>query len=283
MSILEGIIQGILQGLAEFLPISSSGHLSIFQYFFNISDGHSITVFLHLGTLFSVLVVFYKPLWGLICEIFLTIRDIFTGRFHFKDMTSRRGMLLCLVVSCLPLLVVYPFRDTIGGFGEDGSVVLEGICLIFTGILILLGSHMAVAEKGKNAENMKPLDALLIGIAQAAATLPGLSRSGATISASLMLGYERSYAFEYSFILGVPAVLAATVSEIFDAVGSGAVAAATSTEIWAVVIGTVVAAVVGFFAIKLVGAAVRSKKFVYFGYYCLAAGLAVLIACALGL
>lgn len=283
LTVLEGIIQGILQGLAEFLPISSSGHLAVFQHFFGISEGHSVTVFLHLGTLLSVFVAFFRPLWGLVCELGAVIRDIFTGRFRLGDMTARRRMLAYLIISCLPLLAVYPLRGVIGGLSEDGSVVLEGICFLFSGLFITVGSWLAPkAGQGKSAAELKPFDAFAVGIAQAAATLPGLSRSGTTISAALTLGCERESAFEYSFLLGTPAVLAATAGELADALRGGA-ASASSTELWAVALGTVAAAVVGIFAIRLVGSIVKSKRFAWFGYYCFAVGAAVLIAAGCGL
>jgi len=275
MTILDAIIQGILQGLAEFLPISSSGHLSVYQHFAGITDqALSSTVFLHLGTLFAVFAVFYKQLWELIVELGLTIRDIFTGKFRLKDMTPRRRMLLMLILSCLMLVFVLPVKDQIEGLVGDGDIIVEGVCFLFTALLILVGSRLAAPMgSGKTAGNMKPLDAVLIGLAQAVATLPGVSRSGSTISASLMLGYDRDYAFDYSFILGTPAVLLATMLEIKDAVQGN-----IEVNVVPVLIGIVIAAVVGFFAIKFLAKTVRSGAFKYFGWYCTAIGLLVIAA-----
>ncbi len=275
MTILDAIIQGIIQGLAEFLPISSSGHLSVYQHFAGITDeALSATVFLHLGTLFAVFAVFYKPLLGLLLELWLTIKDIFTGKFRLKDMTTRRRMLLMLILSCLMLVVILPVKDQIEGLVGDGDIIVEGVCLLFTAALILIGSRLAAPKgSGKNASNMKAGDAVLIGLTQAAATLPGLSRSGSTISASLMLGYDREYAFDYSFILGTPAILLATTLEIKDAVQEN-----IDINVTAVIIGIVVAAVVGYFAIKLLAKTVRSGAFKYFGWYCIAAGILVIAA-----
>ncbi len=275
MSILDAIIQGILQGLAEFLPISSSGHLSVYQHFAGITgEALSATVFLHLGTLFAVFAVFYKQLLGLIIEFWQTVKDIVTGKFRLKDMTPRRKMLLMLILSCLMLAVILPVKDKIEGLVGDGDILVEGVCLLFTAALIVISSRLAAPRgKGKTAGNMKAGDAVLIGLAQAAATLPGLSRSGSTISASLMLGYEREYAFDYSFILGTPAILLATALELKDAVqGKIEINAA------AVLIGIAIAAVVGFFAIKFLAKTVRSGAFRYFGWYCVAAGLLVTAA-----
>lgn len=272
MTILDAIIQGIMQGLAEFLPVSSSGHLSIYQHFAGITDeALSTTVFLHLGTLFAVFAVFYKSLLGLIAELWLTVRDIFTGKFRLREMTPRRRMLLMLILSCLMLFVILPVKDRIEGLVGDGDIIVEGVCLLFTAALIVIGSRLAVpGGKGRTAGNMKAGDAVLIGLAQAAATLPGVSRSGSTISASLMLGYEREYAFDYSFLLGTPAILLATALEIKDAVkGNIEINAA------AILIGIAIAAVVGYFAIKLLAKTVRSDAFKYFGWYCAVVGVLV--------
>ncbi|HNX14160.1 MAG TPA: undecaprenyl-diphosphate phosphatase [Oscillospiraceae bacterium] len=275
MTILDAIIQGILQGLTEFLPVSSDGHLSIYQHFAGITDGGlSTTVFLHLGTLFAVLAVFYKPLLGLIAELWLTVKDLFTGKFRFKNMTTRRRMLLMLILSSLMLFVILPVKDKIEGLAGDNDIIVEGVCFLFTAALILIGSRLAAPKgKGKTAGEMKAGDAVLIGLAQAAATLPGLSRSGGTISASLMLGYEREYAFDYSFILGTPAVLLATALELKDAVQGN-----IDVNITAVLIGIAIAAAVGFFAIKLLAKTVRSGAFKYFGWYCTLIGVLVIAA-----
>jgi len=275
MTILDAIIQGILQGLAEFLPISSSGHLSVYQHFAGITDqALSSTVFLHLGTLFAVFVVFFKQLWELITELGLAIKDVFMGKFRFKDMTPRRRMLVMLILSCLMLVVILPVKDQIEGLVGDGDIIVEGVCLLFTAAMILIASRLAVPKgSGKTANNMKSTDAILIGLAQAVATLPGVSRSGSTISASLMLGYEREYAFNYSFILGTPAILLATALEIKDAVQGN-----IEISILPVIIGIVIAAVVGYFAIKLLAKTVRSGAFKYFGWYCIFAGLVVTAA-----
>ncbi|HOP10848.1 MAG TPA: undecaprenyl-diphosphate phosphatase [Oscillospiraceae bacterium] len=275
MTILDAIIQGILQGLAEFLPISSSGHLSVYQHFAGITDqALSATVFLHLGTLFAVFAVFYKQLWELIAELGLTIKDIFTGKFRLKDMTPRRRMLIMLILSCLMLAVILPVKDQIEGLVGDGDIIVEGVCLLFTAVLILIGSRLAVPKNsGKTAGNMRAGDAVLIGLAQAVATLPGVSRSGSTISASLMLGYDREYAFDYSFILGTPAVLLATALEIKDAVQGN-----IEINVLPVFIGIAIAAVVGYFAIKFLAKTVRSGAFRYFGWYCTVVGLLVIAA-----
>lgn len=266
MTLLESIVQGILQGLAEFLPISSSGHLSVYQHLTGITDGAlTATVFLHLGTLAAVFAVFWKKLLGLVVELWLTIVDLFKGKLKLREMSERRRMLFMLIVSCLMLVLILPVKSNIEGLVGDGDIIVEGVGFLYSGVLILVSSAMAAQNGlGKTASNMRWIDSVLIGVAQAIATVPGVSRSGSTISASLMLGCERDYAFDYSFILGTPAVLLATALEVKDGIESG-----IAVQPWILGVGVLIAAVVGYFAIKLMGKLVRSGNFKYFGYYCL--------------
>lgn len=274
MNIFEAILQGIIQGITEFLPVSSDGHLSLFQHFFGLSgsDSMSFTIFLHVGTLIAVCVFFFKPLLGLIVEFGQMIADIFTGKFKWKAMSGRRRMLLMMIISLLPLLLVYVIKDSIESLATDSDIVIEGLCFLFSGLIILISSRYAApVGQGKRAEQMRPRDALIIGVLQGAATLPGLSRSGSTISGGLMLGYEREYAFEYSFLLGTPAILAATAMELKDVISSG-----ESMDWLPILIGMAVAAVVGYVAVRLLAKLVKSGKFKYFGWYCIVIGVLTL-------
>ena len=260
MEILKAILLGFLQGVTEFLPISSSGHLSVFQHFFGNVGGTSsllFTVLLHMGTLIAVFVVYYKTIWGLIVEFFSTIKDIFTGKFKWSEMNENRRMLFMFVISCVPLLfLLIPvggdrrIMDVLGGLADDNDILVEGVCFLFTAAL------------------------LLVGVAQAfAAGFPGISRSGSTISTGMICGVSKEYMVRYSFILGIPAILAANVMEIKDAVALG-----EQIDILPVIIGVVTAAVVGFAAIKALEWLVKIDKFKIFGYYCLVLGVVVIIA-----
>ena len=249
MEILKAILLGFLQGVTEFLPISSSGHLSVFQHFFGNVGGTSsllFTVLLHMGTLIAVFVVYYKTIWGLIVEFFSTIKDIFTG--------DRRIM------------------DVLGGLADDNDILVEGVCFLFTAALLLVGSWRAKKVKARPQIGAK--SALAVGVAQAfAAGFPGISRSGSTISTGMICGVSKEYMVRYSFILGIPAILAANVMEIKDAVALG-----EQIDILPVIIGVVTAAVVGFAAIKALEWLVKIDKFKIFGYYCLVLGVVVIIA-----
>lgn len=287
MTILKAIILGIVQGVTEFLPISSSGHLSIFQHFLGTTSDTSMmfNVFLHFGTLVAVFVVYYKTIWELIVEVFRIIKDIFTGKFSFKNMSQTRKMFFMFIISCLPLLLLLipigngeNLMDFFGGLSEDNDIIVEGCCFLFTGFLLLLGTYLS-----KKKTNIRPevnaKDALCVGFAQlVAASLPGVSRSGSTISTGMICGVEKEYMVRYSFILGIPAILAATLVEF-----KGAVETNASVEVLPIIIGVVVSALVGFAAIKVLEWLVEKDKFKFFGYYCLVLGVVVIVLGALGI
>ena len=285
MSILKAILLGFVQGVTEFLPISSSGHLSVFQHFLNVSNDTSLlfSVLLHLGTLVAVFIAYYKTIFELIKEFGLLIKDIFTGKFNWKERSETRNMLFMFVISCVPLLfLLIPvgndrnLMDILGSLAEDNDIFVEGICLIFTAILLLAGTYRA-KNISQPKSQMGPVEAFIVGIAQMlAAGFPGISRSGSTISTGMICGLKKEYMVRYSFILGIPAILAANVLEIKDAVSEGA-----QVEILPVILGVVTAAVVGFLAIKILEWLVKTDKFKFFAYYCFAAGAAVIIAAAI--
>ena len=223
MEILKAILLGFLQGVTEFLPISSSGHLSVFQHFFGNVGGTSsllFTVLLHMGTLIAVFVVYYKTIWGLIVEFFSTIKDIFTGKFKWSEMNENRRMLFMFVISCVPLLfLLIPvggdrrIMDVLGGLADDNDILVEGVCFLFTAALLLVGSWRAKKVKARPQIGAK--SALAVGVAQAfAAGFPGISRSGSTISTGMICGVSKEYMVRYSFILGIPAILAGILTQL---------------------------------------------------------------------
>ena len=273
MSIISAILQGLLQGFTEFLPVSSSGHLSVFQYFTGISSESSVlfSVLLHFGTLAAVFIAFWKTIRELIVEAFLLLRDLFTGKLFKETPNPKRRMIFMLMVSCLPLLLVLPFKDFVAGLSADNSILAEGVAFLGTALLLTLADN--VVKGNTLAWNMRWGDAVGVGLAQAFATLPGISRSGSTISAGLILGLSRSYAVAYSFILGIPAILGAGLLDLKDLVtGSGA---AADLQWGPALIGMAVAAVSGLLAIKLVNYIVASDKFKIFAVYTCLLGLVV--------
>ena len=272
MSYFSAVIQGLIQGFTEFLPVSSSGHLSLYQYFTGVSSESSLlfSVMLHFGTLAAVVVTFWPTLWQLLIEFFSIFGDLFTGKLFKGYPRPNRRMLYFLMLSCVPLLAVLPLQDFISGFSTDNSIIAEGVCFLITALALTAADR---AVKGsKTARSMTAGDSIAIGVAQLFATLPGISRSGSTISAGLLRGLDRSYAVSYSFILGLPAILAAGLLDLKDVLAAGEL----GLPLGPALLGMAVAAVSGFFCIKLVNYLVRSDKFRIFAWYTLILGLLVL-------
>lgn len=271
MNTLEAIFQALIQGFTEFLPVSSSGHLSLFQHFFGISGEEAVTttIVLHLGTLLAVFIAFHKTIWALVIEAFAMLKDIFTGKFKWKTMNENRRFIMMIVVSILPLFAFYIFKDFFEGISSDTDIIVEGIAFLYTSALLFISTknHKGV----KNAGETTVKDALVIGTFQGIALIPGISRSGSTISAGLLCGLKKDSAVEYSFILGIPVILAGALVNFMDLSES-------NVEIsWIpMIIGFAVAAVAGFLAIKLIKWLVASDKFRIFAYYTLVLGVVVL-------
>jgi undecaprenyl-diphosphatase len=281
MTILKAIILGIVQGATEFLPVSSSGHLSVMQHFMGLSGNGAlfVTVMLHVGTLAAVILVFYKTFWMLIKEFFKALFDLVRGKFSFRNMSNERSMLVMLIISCLPLLILMVpfggdmrFKDIVSSFAEDNDIVLEGCCFLLTAFVLFSACYVQKHNKHpRPAVNSE--DALYIGFAQLfAACLPGLSRSGSTISAGMLSGVDKNYMVTYSFVLGTPAVLAASLVEIKDAFGTAQMAPEYKAP---VIAGMITAAIVGVLAIKLLQWMVRKDKFRFFAWYCTVLGVIV--------
>lgn len=275
MNILQAILLGIIQGLAEFLPISSSGHLAILQNLFHIETdtGLLFDVLLHIGTLTSIFIVFWKDIAKLILEFFGIITD-FIRRFRDPDLivlsSAYRKFVLLIIVSSIPTAII-------GFLGRDlvayacTTLLLPGIGLIITSVLLFICDRIADGRKG--IKKITYLNAFEIGIAQGIATMPGISRSGATISVCLMLGIKKETAVKYSFIMSIPAVMGAALLELKDAAGTSV----SGMTVIAYIIGMVVAAVVGYFAIRIMINVVRRKRYLYFSIYCLVIGLVAII------
>lgn len=294
MSILDAIIQGIVQGLTEFLPVSSSGHLLISQHILGVKENNLFfSIMLHIGTLIAVLAVYYKTILKLIKSFFEIIKDIFTGKFDFKKLDNEKNMVLMLMAGLLPLFLLFvpiPGSSTnVKGIAEelagDKSIILVGIALIVTSILLKTGINARQTYKIKcTFDSEKPwegrkrlnlMDALSIGVTQfVAAIFPGISRSGSTLSTGLLRGINKQTALDYSFILGTPAILAAAVIELKDALKAGAI---SSVGLAPVIIGMIVSAVVGFLSIKLFKWLLKTDKMIIFVVYTFVVGLASVI------
>lgn len=275
MSILSSMILGLVQGVSEFLPISSSGHLSLFQHFFNLatSDGSLFfDVLLHLGTLIAIFVYYWKDIVKLVKSLIHLIQCLFSKkeRQKVKRLAPAERMVLMIIVATLPLFVILPIKDLVEGL--YGNTIFVGCALLATGVILFLSDRMARGKKGPKSATL--LDALLGGVGQAVAVVPGLSRSGTTISAGMLRGFSRRFAVRFSFLMSIPAVLGANILTIGDAVQQGI----DTSMLPAYIVGTIVAAVSGYFAIRLVNLLANKGKFGNFAYYCWGIGAAAVVA-----
>ncbi len=277
MTYLSAVLMGILQGVAEFLPISSSGHLALFQHFFGVENYEEtqmfFTVLLHLGTLISVFVYYWHDILDMIREFFLLLGSLFSrkGTHEIRNTPPARRMVLLIIVATLPLFGILPVKDYIES--AMNNVTFVSVALIATGFILFFSDRMARGRKTARTATMT--DALLVGCAQAFGTLPGISRSGSTISAGLLRGYDRNFAVRFSFLMSLPAVLGANILTLKDVIEEGGI---DTTLLPVYLVGMVVAAVVGYFAIRLVNLLADKGKFGAFAWYCWAAGAASLAA-----
>ena len=267
MSIWNAIILGLVQGLAEFLPISSSGHLSVLNNLFGMTtaeNGHMFfDVLLHLGTLISICVVYWQDIVDMFFEVlgFVNIGPL-AGKKKAHYPAAR--LFLMIVLATLPLVLVMPVKDMLEGLYYDSIFI--GVMLIFTGFMLYVSDKMVPGSKTE--KNMGMLDALLIGVCQCVATIPGLSRSGTTITAGLATGLKREFAVKFAFLMSLPAVLGANILSIADTAREGI----DWSCMPAYLVGMAVALVTGIGSITLLKRISRSGHFGGFAYYCWVAG-----------
>ncbi len=270
MSIFFAAILGLVQGVAEFLPISSSGHLAILQNFLKIEEADLLfDVLLHFATLIAIVIVYWKDIVEMIKQVIGFFRDINHPKPDEGTPNPARRLVLMLIIATLPLVVVLPFQNAIEGLGS--STMFIGIALLVTGAILFLSDRMKIGNKTE--KTMTIGNALVIGACQAIAVVPGLSRSGTTITAGMATGLNRSFAVKFSFLLSLPAVLGATLLSLIKALKEGV----NTDMIPAYLVGMAVAFVSGFFAIKLVKMLAQKGKFGKFCYYCFGVGILTII------
>ena len=263
MNIFTAIVLGVIQGLTEFLPVSSSGHLVLFQKIFGIEEPALLfDTMLHVGTLVAVFAVLWKDIWAILRKL-------------YQPLTAY------LIIATIPTVIfALAFRKPIEKLFETGQFL--GICFLITSALLaaaeLLSKRAAAGGSGlKKAGEMNWLDALVVGIMQAVAIIPGVSRSGATLSGALSRGLNRDFAARFSFLLSIPAILGAAVFQLKDVVKAGETAAGDGIGMAAIIAGTLSAAIVGFFAVRLMLKIVREKSLWGFAIYTGILGVLVLI------
>ena len=267
ITIFEAIILGLVQGLAEFLPISSSGHLALLQFFFGIEEGDALTfaIMLHVGTLISVFVVYRKDIMELIFELGRLFKDIFTGKgLRINDNPTRKLGFLIIVATIPTGIIGVAFRNVFEMM--YGSLIFIGIGFLITGTLLVVAQKIGSNELTTN--EMKFKSAAFVGICQGFAIWPGISRSGTTIFGSLICGLTRESAVKFVFLMSIPAILGATALDVINGVDGMSLA---------VLIGMAVSAVTGIFAIKTMISAITKNKLFGFSIYTWALGIFVIV------
>tara|TARA_Y100000310_G_scaffold345434_1_gene464985 strand:- start:4645 stop:5388 length:744 start_codon:yes stop_codon:yes gene_type:complete len=246
MNILESILLGVVQGITEWLPISSSGHLVIFQQFLNLEVPLFFDILLHFATLIVILIVFHKDIIKILKEFPST-----------KKPNGKLGWYI--IIGSVPIaLTGFFLRDQIAGLFT--SIKAVAIALLFTSLLLFL------SERFPGKRKLKWYDSIVIGISQALALIPGISRSGSTISTGLLLGLEKRQVATFSFLLVIPAILGATILEF-----------SISSIEFNYIYGFLTAIIVGYASLKLLLRLIVKNKFHYFGWYCLVLGILLLI------
>ena len=299
MTIIDAIIQGVVQGLTEFLPVSSSGHLAITQHITGVAGESNLffNVMLHVGTLVAVAAFYHKLFWSLIKEFFRMLRDIFTGKFKWREMNYERNLIVMLIIALLPLFIMFlpvpgtdmKVKDLADIFSGAQILLVTALSLLLTSILLAVGArcnkknstasfkHMkGSSAETKGREHYTVLDAVCVGLMQvAAALLPGLSRSGSTLAVGEMRGINKQKALDFTFVLGTPSILAAALLEGKDAIKEG-----VQVEPLVILVGVVVAAVVGYLSILLFKWFLKTDKMILFIVYTALAGAALTVVSA---
>lgn len=272
MTYFQAVILGLAQGLSEFLPISSSGHLALLQYFFGISAENVLpfAVLLHLGTLISVFIIYWKDIVALVKELGAVIKDIFTGKGLRVNANPTRKLGFMIIVATIPTGIIgLVFNDIFNALYL--SLIAIGIGLLITGTILVIAERMG--KNNKSIKEMKFRHAFLVGLMQGVAICPGISRSGSTLFGGLISGLNREFAVKFAFLVSIPAILGSVIVEAPDAFKAGMDAAFVGP----VIAGVVVSAISGLFAIKAMIKLVSNKSLKGFSIYTWALGLAVII------
>jgi len=269
---------GFVQGVAEFLPVSSSGHLALLQHFMGLTDLEHDHVFfdvlLHFGTFLSVCIVYRRDILEMTAEFFAGIVALFSGYGSRQSpVPPARRLVMLVILGTLPLFLILPVKDTVEGLYSNPLLI--GFALLATGLILFFSDRLA---KGRKTEKSAAItDALLVGCAQAIAVVPGISRSGATISAGMLRGFDRRFAVRFSFLLSLPAILGANILSLIDAIKAGFDLSLLPVYL----AGVAVALISGCFAIALVKTLAERGKFGRFAYYCWMIGIIAIAAAVL--
>ena len=268
MNIIQAIIIGVVQGLTEFLPVSSSAHLVFAHNILNVESSLAFDVFLHLGTLIAVLWYFRYDIIKMLKSWWLSLGDLLQGRFMqgFREDPYKR-LAWYVILATIPVGIVgVLFEDAVDSLFA-GALYVPAFFLFVTGTILYLSQRMPGGNI--NLHNITKKEALFMGLGQACAVLPGLSRSGTTISAGLVAGLDKEFAAKFSFILSIPAIFGAFVFQLKD-IGS-----AMDANFLPILLGFVASIIAGYFAIKWMLDLIKNKSLDIFAYYCWIVGIVV--------
>lgn len=271
MTYFQAIILGLIQGLAEFLPISSSGHLALLQYFFGVDSEQVLpfAVLLHLGTLISVFIIYWKDICELVAELGRVIKDIFTGKGLRINANPTRRLGFMIIVATIPTGIMgLLFNDFFNNLYLNIVAIAAG--LIITGIILLVAEKIGKSNKG--VMEMKFKHAVFVGIMQGIAICPGISRSGSTLFGGLISGLDRKFAVKFAFLVSIPSILGSVVMEAPDAFAQGM----DMSLLGPVIAGVIIAAISGIAAIKWMIKVVSDKSLFGFTVYVWLVAIAVL-------
>lgn len=289
MNFFEAVFLGIIQGLTEFLPVSSSGHLAIFKELLGVktpTGASAITfdILLHIGTLIAVVLAFHKDIKKMITEFAFMMRDIFLNAKTFITNKIRneeepyikiisgsyRKFVLMVIVATIPTGIIgLLLKDVVETAASN--LIIIGIALFITAVLLLIAD---ISENlRKTPKNIPLWQTAIVGVVQGIATIPGISRSGATIASSLFLGFDKKFAMKFSFIMSIPAIIGALILDIKDVNFSE-----MGGQMWGYyIVGMIFALIVGYFCIRVVNYLIKERKFKYFAAYCAIAGAVAII------
>ena len=270
MDIIQGIIIGIVQGLTEFLPVSSSAHLMFAQKILGVESSLAFSTFLHLGSLLAVLIFFRADIYKMLRAWLLSVGDILQHRFRegfYSDPYKRLSWYVILATIPVGLVGVL-FESQVDSLFA-GAVYVPGFFLFVTGTILYLSQRMASGQI--DMSHMGWFQSLFMGLGQACAIMPGLSRSGTTIAAGLVMGLDKEFAAKFSFILSIPAIFGAFIVQLKD------IGLSMGNDGAAVMLGFIAAFISGYMAIKWLLDLIQNKSLDIFAYYCWIVGIIVFV------
>ena len=275
MDWIQALIMGIFQGLTEYLPVSSSGHLALAGALLGVDDPSQVmtfTIAVHVATVLSTFVILWKEIVWIFKGLFKTGSSIVPSQYGIKSLNEEQNYVVNILISMIPIAIVgFFFKDQIESYFS--SLVVVGVCLLITASLL----SFSYFSKPRQKEHISMWNAFVIGIAQAFAVLPGLSRSGSTIGTGLLLGNKKEKLAQFSFLMVIPPILGEALLDVKKMFESGVEAAMGNISTTALVVGFIAAFASGCLACKWMINLVKKGKLIYFAVYCAIIGLATLI------